>query len=156
MSRHKTPPESLLAKRTLSERIIELRIDLFGEHGKPEMARRLGIPVRSWYNYEEGVTIPGELLLKLIELTSVEPMWLLHGTEPRYRRRDRETGLVLEPDVTAGKLIRAALEILDRNSADVEPAIDFEWKTRRLGARRGRSRNAMRLVTDEESDRSLP
>jgi hypothetical protein len=115
------------------------------------MARRLGIPVRSWYNYEEGVTIPGELLLKLIELTSVEPMWLLHGTEPRYRRRERELGLVLEPDVTPSKLIRTALEILDRNAGDGS-GDGYEMRTRRLGARRGGSRNAMRVVIDEEPE----
>ena len=36
------------------------------------MARRLGIPVRTWYNYEGGVTVPAEVILKIIELTSVE------------------------------------------------------------------------------------
>lgn len=151
MSRHKTPPEALLVKRTLSERIIELRTDLYGEHGKPEMARRLGIPVRSWYNYEEGVTIPGELLLKLIELTCVEPMWLLHGTEPMYRRRERETALLLDPDMTPAKLIRAVLEILDQNGGSASLSDADQWQPRRFGARRGRPRTTMRTLPDGAS-----
>ena len=70
-------PESLRAKLALAERLATLRLELFGERGGPEMARRLGIPVRTWYNYEGGVTVPAEVVLKIIELTSVEPVWLL-------------------------------------------------------------------------------
>jgi hypothetical protein len=41
--------------------------------------------VRTWYNYESGVTVPSELMLRFVELSSVEPIWLLKGTGPRYR-----------------------------------------------------------------------
>ena len=54
MARRKTLPESLRAKLTLAERLSSLRLELFGDRGGPEMARRLGIPVRTWYNYEGG------------------------------------------------------------------------------------------------------
>jgi hypothetical protein len=156
MSRHKTPPEALQAKQALAQRIIKLRIDLFGEHGKPEMARRLGIPVRSWYNYEEGVTIPGELLLKLIELTCVEPLWLLYGTGPMYRRRERETTLMLEPGVTPAELIRAALEILEHRASDSNTRSELDWEPRRFGARRGRSRISEPTSPGEESNPTPP
>lgn len=156
MSRHKTPPEALQAKQALAQRIIDLRIDLFGEHGKPEMARRLGIPVRSWYNYEEGVTVPGELLLKLIELTCVEPLWLLNGTGPMYRRRERETTLMLDPGVTPAGLIRAALEILEDRANDPSTLSAHDWKPRRFGARRGRSRVGSSSGPKEESNPAPP
>jgi hypothetical protein len=55
-----------------------LRKDMFGERGRAKMARRLGLPVRTWYNYEEGTVIPAEVVLRVIELTSVEPEWLLY------------------------------------------------------------------------------
>ena len=86
MARRKTLPESVRAKLALAERLAALRSELFGDRGGPEMARRLGIPVRTWYNYEGGVTVPAEVILKIIELTSVEAGWLLHGEEPRFRR----------------------------------------------------------------------
>ncbi len=96
MARRKTLPESVRAKLALAERLAGLRSELFGERGGPEMARRLGIPVRTWYNYEAGVTVPAEVILKIIELTAIEPSWLLHGKGPKFRhgarsgaRRDR-------------------------------------------------------------------
>jgi len=53
--------------------------------GGPELSRQLGLPTRTWYNYESGITVPAEILLKFIEVTQVEPLWLLHGTEPKFR-----------------------------------------------------------------------
>src|SRR5262245_41689030 len=85
MARRKTLPESVRAKLALAERLGALRSELFGDRGGPEMARRLGIPVRTWYNYEGGVTVPAEVILKIIELTGVEPVWLLHGKGPKFR-----------------------------------------------------------------------
>ena len=87
MARSKTLPESVRAKLALAERLAALRSELFGDRGGPEMARRLGIPVRTWYNYEGGVTVPAEVILKIIELTAVEAGWLLHGEEPKFRHR---------------------------------------------------------------------
>ena len=49
------------------------------------MARRLGLPLRTWHSYEEGTAIPADVVLRIIELTSVEPGWLLYGTGPKYR-----------------------------------------------------------------------
>ena len=78
------------------------------------MARRLGIPVRTWYNYEAGVTVPAEVILKIIELTSIEPSWLLHGKGPRYRQgipERRDPGA--PPAMAVGALVRTALQLLE-------------------------------------------
>lgn len=119
MARRKTLPESLRAKLELAERLATLRLELFGERGGPEMARRLGIPVRTWYNYEGGVTVPAEVVLKIIELTSVEPVWLLHGKGPKFRqssRADRRDSTPNQPSMTVGALLRTALELLENES----------------------------------------
>ena len=82
----------------LAERLASLRSELFGERGGPEMARRLGIPVRTWYNYEAGVTVPAEVILKIIELTSIEPSWLLAREGPEVPPGDAgAAGLGIEP-----------------------------------------------------------
>ena len=114
MARRKTLPESVRAKLALAERLASLRSELFGERGGPEMARRLGIPVRTWYNYEAGVTVPAEVILRIIELTSIEPTWLLHGKGPKFRQggpERREPGS--PPAMTVGALLRTALQLLE-------------------------------------------
>jgi len=69
MARQKNDPEIVNRKKDLAERIKQLRIRRFGERGGPELARRLGLPVRTWYNYENGVTIPAEILLDFLTET---------------------------------------------------------------------------------------
>ena len=51
----------------------------------PTWPGTLGIPVRTWYNYENGVTVPAEIILRIVELTAVEPVWLLRGEGPKFR-----------------------------------------------------------------------
>src|SRR5437660_10516163 len=116
MARRKTLPESVRAKYALAERLSSLRAELYGDRGGPELARPLNLPVRTWYNYESGVTVPAEVILRIIELTSVEPIWLLHGMGPKFRsqaaeRRDPGAG----PGVSVGSLLRTALLILEEN-----------------------------------------
>jgi hypothetical protein len=125
MARRKTLPESVRAKLQLAERLTALRSELFGERGGPEMARRLGIPVRTWYNYEGGVTVPAEVILKIIELTSVEAVWLLHGEGPKFRhgRTDRRE-VATPPTTTIGALLRTALELLERDETTPPKAGD--------------------------------
>src|SRR4051794_25350784 len=119
MARRKTLPESLRAKLALAERLASLRLELFGERGGPEMARRLGIPVRTWYNYEGGVTVPAEVALKIIELTAVEPVWLLHGKGPKFRQQPPRTDrhdVISKPAMTVGALLRTALQLLENDN----------------------------------------
>ena len=115
MARRKTLPESVRAKLALAERLGALRLELFGDRGGPEMARRLAIPVRTWYNYEGGVTVPAEVVLKIIELTSVEPTWLLHGKGPKFRPSGsaRHDVVATTPVMTVGALLRTALQLLE-------------------------------------------
>ena len=114
MARRKTLPESVRAKYALAERLGFLRSEIFGERGGPELARQLGLPVRTWYNYESGVTVPAEVILKIIELTSVEPMWLLHGKGPKFRAVVSERGdTAVGPGVSVGSLLRTALQMLE-------------------------------------------
>ena len=118
MARRKTLPESVRAKMALAERLAALRSELYGDRGGPEMARRLGIPVRTWYNYEGGVTVPAEVILKIIELTAVEAGWLLHGEEPKFRNQVADRGeRGGPPAVTVGALLRTALQLLEKNDS---------------------------------------
>jgi hypothetical protein len=87
----------------------------------------LGIPVRTWYNYEGGVTVPAEVILKIIELTSVEAVWLLHGEGPKFRsaRPDRLPSGATS-SVTIGALLRTALQLLeDKNERSRASAVEF-------------------------------
>lgn len=126
MSTRKPSTDVKQVKRTLSERLAEIRSEKFGTQGKAEMARRLGIPPRSWYNYEGGVTVPAEVLLKTIELTAVEPLWLLHGTGPKYRRASEAAWVAFEPAAAARQLIETALQLAERNDAQPIPSAEGE------------------------------
>jgi hypothetical protein len=93
----------------------EIRQEIFGEHGGPELARRLGLPARTWYNYETGVTVPAEVLLSFIEQTGANPMYLISGEGPRYRRAESESPI---SDLTPLELIRRGLEKLERSPTE--------------------------------------
>lgn len=125
MARRKNAPESVKVKHGLSERLREIRTELFGERGGPDLARRLEIPVRTWYNYETGVTVPAEIILRIVELTSVEPIWLLRGEGPKFRSRVDEsppgTGKMLEEN-SVPALLRAALHRLEQAQRQPSPS----------------------------------
>jgi len=105
-------------KASLSRRLREIRQNLFGEHGGPELARRLDLPARTWYNYETGVTVPAEVLLGVIEQTGANPMWLLSGEGPHYTQYGDER---LLSELTPVELIRRGLERLERHSHEIAP-----------------------------------
>jgi hypothetical protein len=73
-----------LTTACLSRRVVEIRLERFGEHGAPLLARALGLPTRSWLNFEAGVTIPARVILKFIEVTGASPHWLLTGEGDKY------------------------------------------------------------------------
>jgi hypothetical protein len=133
MARRKTLPESVRAKLALAQRLAALRSELYGDRGGPEMARQLGIPVRTWYNYEGGVTVPAEVILKIIDLTSVEAGWLLNGEGPKFRHgRSDRVGSASAPAVTIGALLRTALQLLEKDEPDAARA-DHALKGSDLG-----------------------
>jgi DNA-binding transcriptional regulator YiaG len=111
MARAKNSPEAVKTKHSLAERLRTLRIELYGERGGPELARSLGIPVRTWYNYEAGVTVPAEVALKIVELTAVEPLWLLRGTGVKFRE---ETAGETRRETSVAGLLRQAIERLEQ------------------------------------------
>lgn len=117
MARKKNAPESVRVKSQLAERLRTIRVELYGDRGGPELARQLEIPNRTWYNYEIGVTVPAEILLRFLEVTSVEPHWLLHGDGPRFRTASAqaEPAAVPDPAPTSSSPIEALLaQILQR------------------------------------------
>src|SRR4051794_31087738 len=63
----------------LARRVREVRETAFGANGGPLLAEALGIPARTWENYEAGVVIPALIILRFMELTGADPHWLLHG-----------------------------------------------------------------------------
>jgi hypothetical protein len=69
----------------LANRLREVRLELYGEDGAPTLAEALGISARTWVRYESGITIPSVVLLRFLEVTAVEPQWLLTGAGQRYR-----------------------------------------------------------------------
>jgi hypothetical protein len=116
VARKKTPKVRVNIKASLSRRLREVRQELFGEHGGPELARRLNLPARTWYNYETGVTVPAEVLLGFIEQTGANPLWLLSGEGPKYRRSHDEVVLA---ELSPIELIRRGLEKLEQEPNDV-------------------------------------
>lgn len=103
-------------KAQISSRLREIRQELFGEHGGPDLARRLNLPARTWYNYETGVTVPAEVLLAFIDQTGTNPVWLFSGEGPRYRRELEDQVL---SDLSSADLIRRGLEKLEQEPAEV-------------------------------------
>jgi hypothetical protein len=116
VARKKTPKGRVTIKASLSRRLREIRQELFGEHGGPELARRLSLPARTWYNYETGVTVPAEVLLGFIDQTGANPLWLLSGDGPKYRRAHDDQ---LLSQLSPIELIRRGLEKLEQEPTDV-------------------------------------
>jgi Peptidase S24-like len=111
VARKKTPQILVDVKAQVSNRLRDVRAELFGEHGGPELARRLNLPARTWYNYETGVTVPAEVLLGFIDQTGANPLWLLTGQGPRFRGPSDD---LPSDDLTPSQLIRRSLDRLEQ------------------------------------------
>ncbi|SIO55522.1 hypothetical protein SAMN05444166_5105 [Singulisphaera sp. GP187] len=82
----------------MGARLRAVRIEVFGDHGIGIIGARLGVVPTTWQNYEEiGEAMPAQILLRFIELTGVDPLWLMRGEGMKYRRgrrgSDRERNL---------------------------------------------------------------
>jgi hypothetical protein len=75
-------------KIDLGRRVREIRVALYGENGGPLLAEALRVPYPTLRDYENGCTIPGESILRFIELTGAHPHWLLTGDGERFLDRD--------------------------------------------------------------------
>jgi hypothetical protein len=73
----------------LAHRVRQVREDVFGDEGVPEIAARLRLPEQTWRNYEAGVTMPAQILLGFIAATGADPHWLLTGQGERYSAGSR-------------------------------------------------------------------
>jgi hypothetical protein len=67
------------SRHAIAARARTIRIEQYGEQGAPLLAEDIGVPYRSWMNYEAGVTMPAEVLLVFIQITRTNPRWLLTG-----------------------------------------------------------------------------
>ena len=72
--------------RDLSLRVRGIRQEMFGENGGPFLAEQLGLPFRTWVEFEMGRAIPALAVLRFIELTHANPHWLLTGLGDKYIR----------------------------------------------------------------------
>ncbi len=68
-----------------AQRVREIRLDLYGEHGAPLLAAAMHLPTRTWLNFEAGCTMPARVILHFIDLTSANPHWLLTGRGEKYQ-----------------------------------------------------------------------
>jgi len=73
-----------VVKAELAHRIREVRVEVYGTHGGPLLAESVGVAFRTWLNYEEGCTIPAQVILRFIDCTRAHPHWLLTGEGPRF------------------------------------------------------------------------
>ncbi len=71
-------------KSAIACRLRTVREDKYGVAGAQNLAAELRLPEPTWLNYESGVTLPGEVLLRFIALTGADPRWLLSGEGPVY------------------------------------------------------------------------
>ena len=70
-------------EKELARRIRELRRRHFGPRGKDEFARRLGVARQDYDRFEAGKLPPGELMVRMCELTGEDLQWLLTGVSSR-------------------------------------------------------------------------
>jgi len=70
-------------EKALAQRIKELRRRHFGPRGKDLFAQRLGLPADEIARYERGGVPPGEVMVRMCELTGEDLQWLLTGVAAR-------------------------------------------------------------------------
>jgi len=88
-------------EKELAQRIRELRRRHFGPRGKDEFARRLGLAREEYDRFEVGRLPPGELMVRMCELTGEDLQWLLTGVSSRgtvviSRARSRHQNLLTQ------------------------------------------------------------
>jgi hypothetical protein len=88
---HMDHPHNPGGNASIGRRLRLIRTEFWGENGGAALAGQLGLPFRTWVNYESGVRIPGEILLSFLVATSTNPLWLLRGVGPKYTQRRLET-----------------------------------------------------------------
>jgi hypothetical protein len=134
MARKKTEPDVEHRKSVLTRRLKEVRIERFGEKAGAELARAVEVPARTWNNYERGVTVPAEVLLRFIAVTGVEPQWLLDGRGEKYREKSAGgvgDGSPGEDRIPATDPAQLFSRVLEGGSL----VLDVTWKVSERGRR---------------------
>ena len=82
-----TPAELVELRRAIAGRVEIVQRVATGRFGGAAMARRLGIPERTWYGlvHRKGHAISAHVILQLLYYYRVEAAFLLHGTGPIFR-----------------------------------------------------------------------
>jgi hypothetical protein len=88
VDRHSEDSDWEALKGDLAARVRQTRVALYGENGGPLLAEAMGVPFRKLHGYEIGRRIPAPFILKFIELTRVDPHWLLTGQGSQFVDRD--------------------------------------------------------------------
>jgi hypothetical protein len=70
-------------EKALTQRIRELRRRHFGPRGKAELAQKLGLALDEYERFEHGRLPPGEIMVRMCELTGEDLQWLLTGVAAR-------------------------------------------------------------------------
>jgi hypothetical protein len=68
--------------RALGERLLQARVTHFGADALPELSRQLGVPERTWRNYEAGIVMPADVMLRFMVLTGLTACELLQDGSP--------------------------------------------------------------------------
>jgi hypothetical protein len=131
MPRKKVAPEQQRARKTLGKRLKQLRIEVYGEKGAPMLAMAIGIPYRTWCNYEAGTTVPADVLLRFIELTSANPKWLLDGQGERLDTQAQPASVASKPNAEPSMSRTMSLtELVSQFWSVIEGShIHIEWRS---------------------------
>ena len=86
-------------REDLAGRLHQIRLAMYGEHGGPSLAEALRIPTRTWANYESGVTVPGLVLLRFIEVTGVS---LIGSSPARAEVHEADSSMLQGPRFSSG------------------------------------------------------
>ncbi|MFH1748404.1 MAG: helix-turn-helix transcriptional regulator [Planctomycetota bacterium] len=69
--------------QALSKRIREMRRRHFGARGAAEFAQRLDLPLEQYKRFERQTVPPGEIMVRMCEVTGEDLQWLLTGVAAR-------------------------------------------------------------------------
>jgi transcriptional regulator with XRE-family HTH domain len=123
------------AQAALAKRIRELRRRHFGARGKPEFARRLGVRLEQYEAYERNRVPPGDLMVRICEVTGEDLQWLLTG------KPSRDALMISGVRPRHRHLLTRATEALNRRpelAAPFESFLDLLTADERLNAQRKR------------------
>jgi len=118
------------AAASLARRIRELRRRHFGPRGKGEFARRLGIPLEQYEAYERSRIPPGDVMVRMCEVTGEDLQWLLTG------KPSRDTFMISGVRPRHRRLLTHLAETLNRRpelAAPVEAFLDLLTADERAG-----------------------